>query len=96
MAKEKYDFDDPTWDRADKLAIAEFLLGELETFNSGAPEAESLKRGRLLDPFGNDVSYLLAGEDESLIVNRVADTAEKFRKIVADLRHIDEPHIEED
>jgi hypothetical protein len=78
---ERYDFDDGGWDAQDKQILVEYFLHQLEAFGTEDELAEGINRGRLLDPWGNDCSYLLAGEAESLICNRVEDSIAKFREI---------------
>ncbi|KKW38816.1 hypothetical protein A2454_06880 [Candidatus Peribacteria bacterium RIFOXYC2_FULL_55_14] len=82
---ERYNFTDSGWDAEEKLALAQYLLAEMQAFLDGQPEGESLRRGKLLDPHGRDCSYLLGGAEDALIRHRVEDTAETFRQLIADL-----------
>lgn len=82
---EHYDFTDPGWDAEEKLALAQYLLAEMQAFLDGQPNGESLQRGKLLDPHGRDCTYLLGGADDALIRHRVEDSAAAFRLLVQNL-----------
>ena len=82
---ERYDFADESWDVGDKLALLDHFLHQLNAFGTEDEIAEGINRGKLLDPFGNDCSYVLEGNDESLICHRVEDTKRRLKTILSRL-----------
>lgn len=79
---ERYNFADEDWDVQDKLALLDFFLHQLDAFGTEDADADAINRGRLLDPQGNDCSYLLEGSDEALLTHRIEDTKNRFRTII--------------
>lgn len=84
---ERYDFDDSEWDAQDKAALAGYFLHQLEAFGTDDEYAESINRGKLLDPWGNNCSYLLAGSEEVLISSRIEESIERFQRILREITH---------